>query len=67
VIKEDKVINAEGLRFPEEMARHKILDLIGDLSLIGPILTHILSVRSGHYSNNALAQQLAYHIMKGNH
>jgi len=59
IIKEDSVLNPEGLRFPDEMVRHKILDLIGDLSLIGVSLkAHIISVRSGHASNIALAQIL---------
>jgi len=65
VIKEEKVMNPEGLRFKEEMARHKILDLVGDLSLIGvPLLAHIIAIRSGHYSNSALAKLLTFHITR---
>lgn len=60
VIKGDQIMNPEGARFPDEMVRHKILDLIGDLSLVGaPILGHILSVRSGHSSNVAFAKLIA--------
>lgn len=60
VIKGDHIMNPEGARFPDEMVRHKILDLIGDLKLIGmPILGHIISVRSGHASNIAFAKHLA--------
>ena len=47
------------LRFPEECARHKILDLIGDTSLIGcDIQAHIIAHRSGHQLNAALVQRL---------
>jgi UDP-3-O-[3-hydroxymyristoyl] N-acetylglucosamine deacetylase len=63
IIKDDQVLNPEGLRFPDEMARHKILDMIGDLSLIGiPFTAHIIAIRSGHASNNAFAKQLFNHI-----
>lgn len=66
VIKEDKVVNPEGLRFPDEMARHKILDLIGDLSLVPPFLAHVIAVRSGHASNNDFAKQIINHIKAEN-
>ncbi|EKE08733.1 MAG: hypothetical protein ACD_17C00020G0002 [uncultured bacterium] len=56
VIREDQIMNPEGARFPDEMVRHKILDLIGDFFLLGPILGHIISVRSGHSSNIAFAK-----------
>lgn len=59
VIKGDQIMNPGGVRFPDEMVRHKILDLIGDLTLVGPILGHIISVRSGHASNVALAKLIA--------
>lgn len=63
VIREDRIINTGGARFPEEMARHKILDLLGDLSLIGqPILGHIISIRSGHASNVSFAKHLMKHM-----
>jgi UDP-3-O-[3-hydroxymyristoyl] N-acetylglucosamine deacetylase len=59
IIKDNKVLNPEGLRFPEEMARHKILDLIGDLSLLGgKILGHIIAIRSGHFSNISFAKEV---------
>ncbi len=59
VIQGDRIMNPEGARFTDEMVRHKILDLIGDLKLIGmPILGHIISVRSGHSSNIAFAKML---------
>lgn len=60
VIKGDQILNPEGARFCDEMVRHKILDLLGDLSLIGsPFLGHIISVRSGHSSNVAFAKLIA--------
>lgn len=47
------------LRFPDEPARHKILDLIGDLSLIGaPIRAHIIAVKSGHSLNLELVKKI---------
>jgi UDP-3-O-[3-hydroxymyristoyl] N-acetylglucosamine deacetylase len=59
VIREDKILNPGGVRFSDEMVRHKILDLIGDLSLLGNGLkAHIIAIRSGHASNIAFAKTL---------
>lgn len=59
IIKEDRVLNPDGVRFENEMARHKILDLLGDLSLIGKsLIGHIIAIRSGHFSNVAFAKKL---------
>jgi UDP-3-O-[3-hydroxymyristoyl] N-acetylglucosamine deacetylase len=66
IIKGGAIVNPEGLRYPEEMARHKILDLIGDLSLVPPFLAHVVAVRSGHSSNNAFAKELLNHIKMEN-
>lgn len=53
------VLNPEGLRFPDEFARHKALDAIGDLSLAGsPILGRYVGYKSGHALNNALINRL---------
>ncbi len=53
VIDENGVINEEGLRCPDEFVRHKILDAIGDFSLLGmPILGHIVLYKSGHNFNH---------------
>ena len=51
-------------RWPDEPARHKILDLIGDLALAGvpPCLLDVVAVRSGHRANVAAAQRLAQHV-----
>lgn len=63
VIKDDVILSKNGLFFPNEMVRHKILDLIGDLSLIGfDFHAHIIAIRSGHASNFAFAQCLLTHI-----
>lgn len=49
VIGEDRILNPEGLRYPDEFVRHKILDAIGDFYLAGyPILGHIKTFKSGH-------------------
>ncbi len=66
IIKEDSVVNPGGLRYPDEMVRHKVLDLIGDLSLVPPFLAHVVAVRSSHASNNAFAKELFNHIKMEN-
>ena len=54
VIDKDNVLNEEGLRFKDEFVRHKILDCIGDFSLLGmPILGHIVLHKAGHAFNHA--------------
>ncbi len=63
VIKEGKVLNSGGVRFYDEMVRHKILDLIGDLSLIGmKFKAHIIAIRSGHFTNVKFAKKLIKHL-----
>lgn len=63
IIKDDVVFSKNGLHFPNEMARHKILDLIGDFSLLGFHFTaHVMSIRSGHGTNFKMAQKLFQHI-----
>lgn len=59
VIQDDVVFSKGGLRFPDEMVRHKILDLVGDLALVGiPFQAHVIAVRSGHAANVALAKEM---------
>ncbi|MBC8318030.1 MAG: UDP-3-O-acyl-N-acetylglucosamine deacetylase [Desulfobulbaceae bacterium] len=49
VVDQDGVLNVEGLRFSDEFVRHKILDLIGDLALLGcPVLGHVIASKAGH-------------------
>ena len=56
---EEGILNPEGLRVPDEFVRHKILDMFGDLSLIGyRIQGKIKAVRSGHQVNNVFARAL---------
>jgi UDP-3-O-[3-hydroxymyristoyl] N-acetylglucosamine deacetylase len=56
---EDRIINREGLRFPQEFVRHKMLDAVGDLSLAGfPILGAFRSVRGGHKLNANVVKAL---------
>jgi UDP-3-O-[3-hydroxymyristoyl] N-acetylglucosamine deacetylase / 3-hydroxyacyl-[acyl-carrier-protein] dehydratase len=59
VIGDQAILSKEGLRFPDEFARHKILDLLGDLYLLGkPIEGHIVAVKSGHSLNVKMVQSL---------
>jgi UDP-3-O-[3-hydroxymyristoyl] N-acetylglucosamine deacetylase/3-hydroxyacyl-[acyl-carrier-protein] dehydratase len=59
VFKENEVMNDAPLRFPDECVRHKIFDLLGDLSLLGaPIKGHIHAVKSGHVSNIEFVRKL---------
>jgi UDP-3-O-[3-hydroxymyristoyl] N-acetylglucosamine deacetylase len=53
------VMNPGGLRFPDECCRHKALDLIGDLALIGrPLLGHVVAERAGHAMHAALVNRI---------
>lgn len=45
-------------RFPDELVRHKILDVLGDLSLLGAWQGHVVAVKSGHFYNSQLAKQI---------
>lgn len=58
VVGPDGVLNPDGLRFPDEFVRHKMLDCIGDFSLLGlPLLGHVISRKSGHNFNHAFLQK----------
>lgn len=66
VIKDDAIISKNGLFFPNEMARHKILDLIGDVALMGvPFVGHVIAIRSGHRTNCAFAKKLLNTLVVG--
>lgn len=53
------LLNPEGLRFPDEFCRHKILDLIGDLVMFGrPLVGHVVADRAGHAMHIALVSRL---------
>ncbi len=63
VIRGDTTLSKEPLRFPNEFARHKILDIIGDLALCGrPFTGHVVAVRPGHGVNTEMARILAQHF-----
>ena len=60
VIAKDGVLNPEGLRYKNEFVRHKILDLIGDIYVLGrPIRGHIIAIKAGHFINAKLSTKLA--------
>jgi len=59
VIKGDKILSKEPLRFDDEFVRHKILDIVGDLALLGkPLKAHIIAVRPGHSLNADLTKKI---------
>ena len=59
VLDEFRVLNAEGLRYDNEFVKHKVLDAIGDLYLLGrPMIGQYTAYKSGHGLNNALARSL---------
>lgn len=65
VIREDAVLTTEPLRYPEEFVRHKILDILGDLSLVGkPIRGHIIAVKPSHTSNCELGRLILAQMRK---
>ena len=57
IVDRDSVRNEGGLRYPDEFVRHKLLDCVGDFSLLGlPIMGHVVAKRSGHSFNHAFLQ-----------
>ncbi|MOA28795.1 UDP-3-O-[3-hydroxymyristoyl] N-acetylglucosamine deacetylase [compost metagenome] len=59
VIDDEYVLNPEGLRFPDEFVKHKILDAIGDLYIVGhPLIAAFSGHKSGHALNNKLLRVL---------
>ncbi|HKG67538.1 MAG TPA: bifunctional UDP-3-O-[3-hydroxymyristoyl] N-acetylglucosamine deacetylase/3-hydroxyacyl-ACP dehydratase [Segetibacter sp.] len=64
-ISSEGILNNLDLRFPNEPARHKLLDVIGDLALVGfPFKAHIIANRPGHASNVKFARKIKEHIKK---
>lgn len=64
VIKGDKILSKEPLRFKDEFVRHKILDIVGDIVLAGmPIKAHFVAVRPGHALNAELSKVLRKNIL----
>ena len=67
-VKSEGYLNNLELRFPNEPARHKLLDVVGDLALIGyPIKAHIIANRPGHHSNVEFAKLVKQYIKKNKH
>jgi UDP-3-O-[3-hydroxymyristoyl] N-acetylglucosamine deacetylase/3-hydroxyacyl-[acyl-carrier-protein] dehydratase len=65
VIRDDAVLTTEPLRYPDEFVRHKILDMLGDLSLVGrPLQGHVVAVRPSHSSNCELARLIQMQMQK---
>ncbi len=65
VITKDGFMNETPLRFPNEFVRHKIIDLLGDLALLGgPLNAHIISIKSGHRTNVKFIQKLKKYVQK---
>ena len=62
VMDDYKVLNSDGLRYNDEFVKHKILDAMGDLYLLGkPLLAAYSAFRSGHAMNNKLLRELLAH------
>jgi UDP-3-O-[3-hydroxymyristoyl] N-acetylglucosamine deacetylase len=59
VVDDFNILNPEGLRYPDEFVRHKILDALGDLSLLGmPVVGQLTAVKSGHALNQKLVSKV---------
>ncbi|MFO1477869.1 MAG: bifunctional UDP-3-O-[3-hydroxymyristoyl] N-acetylglucosamine deacetylase/3-hydroxyacyl-ACP dehydratase [Verrucomicrobiota bacterium] len=65
VIRDDAVLTTEPLRYQEEFVRHKILDIIGDLSLVGrPIRGHLIAIKPNHASNCEMGRLISAQMRK---
>ncbi len=65
VIRDDAVLTNEPLRYREEFVRHKILDIVGDLTLVGrPLQAHVIATRPSHHANTELARALLAQLRK---
>jgi UDP-3-O-[3-hydroxymyristoyl] N-acetylglucosamine deacetylase/3-hydroxyacyl-[acyl-carrier-protein] dehydratase len=59
VIRDDAVLTNEPLRYPDEFVRHKVLDILGDMALLGrPLCAHIVAIKPSHSANCELARRL---------
>lgn len=67
-VKQEGILNNVQLHFTNEPARHKLLDVVGDLALVGhPINAHIIASRPGHASNVEFAKKIKQYIKKNKH
>jgi UDP-3-O-[3-hydroxymyristoyl] N-acetylglucosamine deacetylase/3-hydroxyacyl-[acyl-carrier-protein] dehydratase len=65
VIRDDAVLTAEPLRYADEFVRHKMLDIVGDLSLVGrPIHGHLIAVKPSHAGNCEMVRHIVAQIQK---
>ena len=65
VIRDDAVLTTEPMRYPEEFVRHKMLDIVGDLSLLGrPIRGHLIAVKPSHAANCEMVRQIIAQMTK---
>jgi UDP-3-O-[3-hydroxymyristoyl] N-acetylglucosamine deacetylase/3-hydroxyacyl-[acyl-carrier-protein] dehydratase len=65
VIRDDAVLTTEPLRYPDEFVRHKILDILGDISLLGrPLCGHVVAVRPSHAANCELTRLIQGQMRK---
>ncbi len=65
VIRDDAVLTTEPLRYPEEFVRHKMLDILGDLSLLGrPVRGHLIAVKPSHAANCELVRRIVAQMQK---
>ncbi len=65
VVKGDEILSKEALRFRDEFVRHKILDILGDVTLLGrPVRGHIMAVRPGHGTNTGFTKKLRDIVLK---
>jgi len=65
VIRDDAILTNEPLRYPEEFVRHKMLDILGDFSLLGrPIHGHLIAIKPGHAANCEMVRRIATQIRK---
>jgi UDP-3-O-acyl-N-acetylglucosamine deacetylase len=67
ILHEGALISKDGLRYPNELVRHKIMDMVGDIYLVGKrVRAHISSVKSGHPTHVKLAQAMLQQSAKNN-
>jgi len=65
VIRDDAVLTTEPLRYPDEFVRHKILDIVGDLALLGrPLRGHLIAVKPSHAANCEMVRRITAQMRK---
>ncbi|MEE8574001.1 MAG: UDP-3-O-acyl-N-acetylglucosamine deacetylase, partial [Thermodesulfobacteriota bacterium] len=65
VIGDTEILNKDGLRYPDEFVRHKVLDVMGDLALLGaPVIGRLSAYRSGHALNHRMVRKVLKNNLK---